>query len=56
VEGPPRWTIIDAENDVSESVSYITGIFGWNGVKAVGVLFRRIEKMSITALQSEAVR
>jgi len=56
MEGPPRLTIIYTEHDVSEPVSYITGIIGGNGVKAVGVLFRRIEEMSIAALHGEAVR
>ena len=56
VEGSPRWTIIYTEHGVSEPVSYITGIIGGNGIKAVGALFRRIEEMSIAALHGEAVR
>ena len=56
VECLPCWVIVYTERDVGESVSYITGIFGGNGVKVVGVLLRGIEKMSVAALQGEAVR
>jgi len=56
VEGPPGWTIVYTEYDVGESVSYTTGIFGGNGVKGVGVLFRGPEEMSVAALHGEAVR
>jgi hypothetical protein len=56
VEGPPCWTIVYTEHDVGESVSYTTGIFGGNGVKAVGVLFRGAEEMPVAALHGEAMR
>jgi hypothetical protein len=56
VEGPPGWAIVYTERDVGESVSYTTGIFGGNGVKAEGVLFRGPEEMPVAALHSEAVR
>lgn len=56
VEGPPRWTVVYAEHDVGESVSYTTGVFGGNGVKTVDVLFRGAEEMPVAALHGKAVR
>jgi hypothetical protein len=56
VEGSPRWAIVYTEHGVGESVSYTTGIFGGNGVKVVGVLFRGPKEMPIAALHGEAVR
>jgi len=56
VEGSPRWVIVYTERNVGESVSYTTGIFDGNGVKAIGVLFRGPEEMPIAALHGEAVR